>query len=222
MIVDVDQDRNDGTSPLHFADKSRRYARHRTAPDRVPLPQPLPVRSSRSGENFGPASTDRCVAPPSPTQFVGEGRGGGRPTIPHHSIRTPRLPAPTQPPPAVSGEVGRWCRPGGGLRGLSEALQILPQPQPPPVFFGGGASLSERRGRAPRAGPSEALAPLPHTQPPPVFFGGGGRVVRARRGRPLAGTVRSALRLTRCPGAPGAGTPRGCPGRPGTRPSWRW
>src|SRR5829696_3669469 len=50
-------------------------------------------------------------------QFVGEGRGGGRPTIPRPPIRSAPQPAPHPTSPGSFGEVGRWCRPGGGLRG---------------------------------------------------------------------------------------------------------
>jgi hypothetical protein len=79
--------------------------RHRTAPAGVPLPRPLPVRSSRRGENSIPLRK-LWVASPSPAQFVGEGRGGGaggRSAIP---VEPPKSLPHTQPPPAVLGEVG--------------------------------------------------------------------------------------------------------------------
>ena len=65
-----------------------------------PAPSPAARERGRIRSRFG-----RCVAPPSPTQFVGEGRGGGRPTIPHHTESCP----PHHPSPAVGGGVDRHC-----------------------------------------------------------------------------------------------------------------
>src|SRR5829696_9045280 len=98
----------------------------------TPLGSHLPQKPL--GEvDFDPAS-DRCVAPPSPAQFAGEGRGGGRLTIFLNIVRSPPLPALPQPPPAVSGEVGRWCRPGGGLHGRVRSTQNSTPPQRLPSF----------------------------------------------------------------------------------------
>ncbi len=92
---------------------------------------------------------------PSPAQFAGEGRGGGRLTTPRHPIRSSPPPAPHQPPPAVSGEVGRWCRPGGGRLGASRSAQIPAlHPTSPSLFW--GRCEPERAEGAPRNGPKRA------------------------------------------------------------------
>ena len=68
--------------------------RHRNwRPTRRPSPRPLPARSSRRGENSIPLLTGASHLPP-PTQFVGEGRGGGRLTISHALVRNAPIPAP--------------------------------------------------------------------------------------------------------------------------------
>jgi hypothetical protein len=74
-------------------------------------------------------------------------------------ISTHRDPAPHQPPPAVSGEVGRWCRPGGGLRRGVRSAQPPPCLNLPQSFLGGGGRVV--RARRGRGGRSSILAGAP-------------------------------------------------------------
>ncbi len=171
-----------GTSvPLRLASHC---AREGPSPARLgshPLPQ------AGEGINVDPAST-RCIAPPSPAQFAGEGRGGGRPPSRSNPAEALQTRPHTPPPPALLGEVGRWCRPGGGVRGaVRSAPQPVPCIPPPARFAGGGGALSgaagggSRRGRATFARPRFPV-PFPGTEPAARTAPAGRCTERVRRG----------------------------------------
>jgi len=77
------------------------------APDAVPHPRPLPPRSSGRGENSIPLRRPSRRSP-SPTQFVGEGRGGGRRRTQCDPSRTALDLSPTSNLPQQFW--GRWAR----------------------------------------------------------------------------------------------------------------
>ena len=90
-------------------------------PRRPHLSRPLPARTSGREENFDRAA-ERCVAPPSPRAVCGGGPGRGAPAARATSRRRASKPAPHQhSPSSFWGRVGRWCRPGWGRAGPSDA-----------------------------------------------------------------------------------------------------
>jgi hypothetical protein len=96
-------------------------------------------------------------------------------------------------PQGFLGEVGRWCRPGGGARGRQpdphRRDEIRRQPQPPPGFLGGGGPVvPARRGRLADAAGSPPPSRDPSATPtsPRVLWGrwaGGAGPEGAPRGR---------------------------------------
>jgi hypothetical protein len=88
------------------------------APDR-PLSRPLSPAAPEKRENSIPLRRDFRRSP-FPTQFVGEGRGGVRPTIPHQIFPvtlSPRLP-PCNPARGVTDVRGRLLPLVGVVRHL--------------------------------------------------------------------------------------------------------
>ena len=194
-------------------------------------PSPAAPRAARGRGEFGSASTaSRCAAraPPRPLPPNCWERGELRCRWMHGAVtRASRLrPAAAPSPPAP---LPRTARGEGRTRSRSEGRRAsLPEPpctlgwrHPPP------RSLRGRAGDGGRLTISHATVrlaaiPAPH-QPPPAFFGARCEPERAEGApRTQPGDLRIRCPLSRCRGAPAAGTPRGCPGRPGTRPSWRW
>ncbi|HEY0020610.1 MAG TPA: secretin N-terminal domain-containing protein [Longimicrobium sp.] len=81
------------------------------APHPGPPPQTARARVTRP---TGCPERDRILPL---SRAAGEGAGGrGRRRAQFGGSRSAPPPAPHQPPPAVSGEVGEWCSPGGGAR----------------------------------------------------------------------------------------------------------
>jgi hypothetical protein len=88
--------------------------------------------------------------------------GGGGPVVPARRGPAPDRPKRPYPcptpnlPQSFLGEVGRWCRPGGGLRRTVRSAPIpAPHPTSPSLFWGrwaGGAGPEGAR-RAIRSGP---------------------------------------------------------------------
>ena len=122
---------------------------HRTAPAGAPPLPTSPPRTQGGEETRIALRTVRLASPfskalqtfgsrhPPPRSLWGKGRGWGAPTISHQSVRSTGDCSPPQPPPAVSGEVGRWCRRRRGpARSLREAPNSLPKRHPPPGFLG--------------------------------------------------------------------------------------
>src|SRR5687768_11991540 len=72
----------------------------------------------------------------------------------------------------------------GPPRAQCDASRQRARSSPPPGVFGGGASLSERRGRCPRA---DLCSSALEVQPPPGFLGGGASLSE-RRGVPARQT----------------------------------
>jgi hypothetical protein len=115
--------------------------------DRVVPPPPAPLRSflaergefDRVDERHRTASAGR---PPSPGLSPPNCRGERRTSI---ALRTLRL--ASNLPRQFRGRWAGGAGPEGACAGTSEAHRPQPYIQPPPVCFGGGASLSERRGR---------------------------------------------------------------------------
>jgi hypothetical protein len=85
--------------------------------------------SPASGRGYiGTDRSDRSAAefslPHAVCAVCGEGRGGGRPRTQSDDSRRAPILRQHQPPPAVSGEVGEWCEPGGGARGSRRSFRL--------------------------------------------------------------------------------------------------
>jgi hypothetical protein len=119
------------------------------APDGVPLPRPLPARSSRRGESV---------------------RLGARFIERHRTASAAAPPLPASPPRTAGGRGELRC----AADGLGCARRSPPPPAPPPRVPRGEGRIRSRHGRC--VAPSRATPPVAHrTSPPPhpPQFGGG-------------------------------------------------
>src|SRR5687768_15643423 len=97
------------------------------APEKPPLPRPLSPAAREKGENSIPlrqvrsrlpcrrALEGRCASPLSRAVCGGEAGRGGYLRSSIAFVEASTVGKPTSP--AVSGEVGEWCSPGGGAAG---------------------------------------------------------------------------------------------------------
>ncbi len=132
-----------------------------------PLPA-SPPELQGGEENFDRAST-RCVAPPSPALFAGEGRGGGRPTIPHNLSRKHPNPGLTPNlPKSFLGEVRAYASGGGAALALSCVNHPDPglTPNLPRQFRGRWASGARPEGAGAEPSATRRIIPTsPSTSP---------------------------------------------------------
>ncbi len=110
---------------------------------KVPLPRPLPVRSSRRGEKSIPLRQGASHLPPPRSLRGRTGEGGGLPSRSHPKLAA-GCPTPTSPGSFGGGGPVVPARRGPAPDGPKHQVPLLCN-QPPPVFCGGG-------GRGLRAG----------------------------------------------------------------------